>query len=140
MQITTKLTALSVSATILSGCATQPSNVSASHVSSLKYDSVDCRRLAIEASDVEVKLSSTTASLQKKANADAAFVAGSLFLWPLLLGTAATGGKAEEQELARLKGEKIAIEQASLIKNCGVKINDPSVPIVQPEASAPAAS
>jgi hypothetical protein len=127
MKTTSKLTALTVSLTILSGCATQPSNVAASHVSSLKYDNVDCRRLGIEASDVESKLSSTTASLQSSANKDAALVAGGLLFWPLWFGTAATGGKAEEQELARLKGEKIAIEQASLIKNCGVKIKDPSV-------------
>lgn len=127
MQTITKLTAFTVSVAILSGCATQPSNVAASHVSSLKYDSVDCRRLGIEASDVESKLSSTTASLQSSANKDVALVVGGLFLWPLWLGTAATGGKAEEQELARLKGEKVAIEQASLIKNCGVKIKDPSV-------------
>jgi hypothetical protein len=37
----------------------------------------------------------------------------------------ATGGKAEEQELARLKGEKEAIEKVSLIKNCGITFAEP---------------
>jgi len=125
--------ALTVSLSLISGCATQPSNVAASHVSSLKYDSVDCKRLGIEAADVEAKLSTVTASLQSKANTDAALVGASLILWPLLLGTMATGGKAEEQELARLKGEKIAIEQSSLAKNCGVTIKDPSAAAVKTE-------
>jgi hypothetical protein len=116
----------SIIGSIISGCATQPSNVVATHVSSLKYDAVDCRRLGMEAADVEAKLSSTTASLQSKANTDAILVGASLILWPFLLGTMATGGKAEEQELARLKGEKIAIEQASLNKNCGIKIKEPT--------------
>jgi len=104
---------------IISGCATRPSNVAASHVSSLKYDAVTCERLAIEADEVESKLSTTTASLESKANTDAALVAAGFLLWPLWFGTAATGGKAEEQELARLKGEKEAISKVSLIKNCG---------------------
>ena len=108
------------------GCVTRPSNIPASHVSSIKYDNVDCTRLGIEAADVESKLSSTTASLTSKANADAAYVAAGFLLWPLWFGTATTGGKAEEQELARLKGEKEAIEKSSLIKNCGVSIKDPS--------------
>ena len=127
MKTSIKVTALTVALAIISGCATQPSNVAATHVSSLKYDSVECKRLALEASEVEAKLSATTASLQTKANTDAVLVGvGAIIFWPALLGTAATGGKAEEQELARLKGEKIAIEQASLIKNCGVTIKDPS--------------
>jgi hypothetical protein len=117
----------SIIGSIISGCATQPSNVVATHISSLKYDSVDCRRLGIEAADVETKLSSTTASLQSKANTDAMLVGAGLILWPFLLGTMATGGKAEEQELARLKGEKVAIEQASLNKNCGIKIKEPTL-------------
>ena len=136
MKTSIKLIALTVSLSLISGCATQPSNVAASHVSSLKYDSVDCRRLGIEAADVESKLSSVTGSLQSKANTDAVLVGASLILWPFLLGTMATGGKAEEQELARLKGEKIAIEQASLIKNCGVTIKDPSSPVVKTEAQS----
>jgi hypothetical protein len=34
----------------------------------------------------------------------------------------ATGGKAEEQQLSQLKGQKIAIDQTSLRKNCGSSI------------------
>jgi hypothetical protein len=141
MKKSIRFIALTVSLSLVSGCATQPSNVAASHVSSLKYDSVDCRRLGIESADVEAKLSSVTSSLQSKANTDAVLIGASLILWPLLFGTMATGGKAEEQELARLKGEKIAIEQASLVKNCGGTIKDsnasPLKPETQPAISGP---
>jgi hypothetical protein len=105
---------------IVSGCATHASNVAPTSVSSLQYDGVDCKRLAIESADINMKLSTLSAKLDSKADADTALVAGSLILWPFLIGLAATGGKAEEAEVARLKGEKIAIEQTSLRKNCGV--------------------
>jgi hypothetical protein len=121
-----KVIIFSIIGSIISGCATQPSNVVATHVSSLKYDQVDCRRLGMEAADVESKLSTTTTSLQSKANTDAMLIGAGLILWPFFLGTMATGGKAEEQELAKLKGEKIAIEQASLNKNCGITIKEPT--------------
>lgn len=129
------LTVFIATAMTLNGCATQPSNVAASHVSSIKYDNVDCARLAIEASDVEQKLSSTTARLQSAANSDAGLVAAGFLFFPLWFGTAATGGKAEEQELARLKGEKIALDGVSLRKNCGVAEKSPATPVI-PVAAA----
>lgn len=116
-----KIIASALIVSLLSACATRPENVVASHVSSLKYESVDCRRIAVEADDVNAKLSSLTANLDSKATTDAVLTTvGLIVFWPALFGLAATGGKAEEQELARLKGEKAALEQASLQKNCGV--------------------
>lgn len=104
------------------GCATQPSNVAAMHVSTLKYESTDCRRLALEYDEVNGRLATTTSSLQTKANTDAALMAvGLIVFWPAMLGLAATGGRAEEQELARLKGEKEALENAGRMKNCGLR-------------------
>src|SRR5439155_12708858 len=103
----------------LSGCATQPSNVQAAYVSTMKYDAYDCRRLMREAEEVDIRLRQTTGTLQTKANTDAVLMTvGLIVFWPALLALPATGGKAEEQELGRLKGEAEALIRALKEKDC----------------------
>ena len=115
-------TALAVAlATNLAGCATQPSNVQASYVSTMKYEEYDCKRLMREAEEVDIRLRQVTGTLQSMANTDAALMTvGLIIFWPALLALPATGGKAEEQELARLKGEADALTRALKEKNCDV--------------------
>jgi hypothetical protein len=105
----------------LAGCATQPSNVQAAYVSSMKYDSYDCKRLMREAEEVDTRLRQVTGTLQSKANTDAALMTvGLIIFWPALLALPATGGKAEEQELAHLKGEAEAVTRSLKEKDCDV--------------------
>ena len=103
-----------------SGCATQPSNVQAHYVSSAKFESLDCKRLAREAEEIDIRLRTVTGTLQTKADTDAVIVGvGAILFWPVLLALPATGGKAEEQELGRLKGEADAVTRAMKDRNCG---------------------
>jgi len=113
-------TALAVALAMnLAGCATQPSNVQAAYVSSMRYDAYDCKRLMREAEEVDVRLRQVTGTLQTKANTDTALMTvGLIIFWPALLALPATGGKAEEQELARLKGEADALTRSLKEKNC----------------------
>jgi len=105
----------------LSGCATQPSNVQAAYVSTMKYDTYDCRRLMREAEEVDIRLRQTTGTLQTKATTDAVLMTvGLIVFWPVLLALPATGGKSEEQELARLKGDADALMRALKEKDCDV--------------------
>ena len=115
-------TALAVAlAANLAGCATQPSNVQPAYVSSMKYDSYDCKRLMREAEEVDTRLRQVTGTLQTKANTDAALMTvGLIIFWPALLALPATGGKAEEQELAHLKGEADALTRSLKEQNCDV--------------------
>ena len=69
---------------------------------------------------VDEKISMLTINLERDANIDAALVVAGLFLWPLWFGTAATGGKSKESELANLKGQREAIMTASNSKNCSI--------------------
>jgi hypothetical protein len=56
-----------------------------------------------------------------KASRDVAITAvGAVVFWPALLMTNGKGG-ATELEVARLKGDMDAIEQASTQKNCGIQ-------------------
>ena len=119
-----KIIAAAIIVTMLSACATRPENVVAVHVSSLKYQDVACKRIAIEMDDVNAKLTSATAALDSKATTDAVLTTvGLIVFWPALFALAATGGKPEEAELGRLKGEVKALEQASLQKGCSVSAN-----------------
>jgi len=105
----------------LAGCATQPSSVQPMYISTMKYDNYDCRRLTREAEEIDVRLRQVTGTLQSKANTDAALMTvGLIFFWPALLALPATGGKAEEQELARLKGEAEALTRALKERDCDV--------------------
>jgi hypothetical protein len=106
-------------AVVLVGCATRPENVTAHYVSSGRYDAYDCKRLVREADEVDTRVRILTGTLETKANTDAALVGvGMLLFWPALLALPATGGKAEEQELGRLKGEAQAIQRAYKEKDC----------------------
>jgi len=118
--MTTNRTAASVLiAALLAGCATQPSNVVGQYVSTGRYDAYDCARLAREADELSGRIASTSAILKKAADTDAGLMAvGLILFWPALLFLPATGGKAEEAELARLKGEYDAVNRASKERPC----------------------
>jgi hypothetical protein len=104
----------------LVGCATRPDNVIAHHVSTVRYDAYDCKRLVREADEVRARIRQLTGSLESKANTDAVLVGvGLILFWPALLALPATGGKPEEQELGRLKGEAEALQRAYKEKDCG---------------------
>ncbi len=121
-RLSMKLTAIVVTLSLgVSGCATRSSNIAAQQVSSIKYETVDCRRLMIELDDVNGKLTALSESQNSSASGDAALMAvGLVLFWPALLALPATGGgKVQEQEISRLKGEKAALEKSVLLKNCG---------------------
>ena len=102
----------------LSACTTRPSNITAMSVSPIIYDGTNCDRLKVELTNVEQKISILSGDLEKDANADVALVIAGFFFVPLWFGTMATGGKAKEQELGNLKGQKDAMKSASIGKNC----------------------
>jgi hypothetical protein len=113
-----KIVVIISSLAFLSSCTTRPSNITAMSVSPIIYDGANCDRLKVELTNVEQKISILSGDLEKDANIDTALViAGFLFI-PLWFGTMATGGKAKEQELGNLKGQKDAMKSASIGKNC----------------------
>jgi hypothetical protein len=105
---------------LLSACTTRPSNIVATSVSPILYDGANCSRLRSELMSVDEKISMLTTNLERDANIDAALVVVGFLFVPLWLGTAATGGKSKENELANLKGQREAIMTASVGKNCSI--------------------
>lgn len=132
-----KVTATAVSFAML-GCATRPENVAAHYVSGGRYDTYDCKKIVVEAEEVDARVRQLTGTLESKANTDAALVGvGLLLFWPALLALPATGGKAEEQELGRLKGEAEALQRSYKQKECANQISPATA--AAPPATDPAA-
>ena len=100
----------------VSGCATAPRNISASYVSPMQYASFTCEQIQQEMIRVSNKVKEVSGVQQSKATSDAwATGIGLIIFWPALLFL--IGGDKRE-ELARLKGEYEALEQAAIQKNC----------------------
>ncbi len=100
----------------LGGCASSPKSISASYVSPLQYQSYDCDQIAQEMHRITRKVQEVTGVQSSKASGDAVAVTASLLFWPALFFLAA--GEDKSAELARLKGEAEALEQAAVQKKC----------------------
>ena len=118
-KITTSFTSVALVAS-LSACASQPKDIPAAYVSPITYETYSCEQLGQEAQRISARAAEVTGAQKKKANNDAVATGVALGLfWPALCLIKGKGG-ATESEVARMKGEMEAIEQASIQKNCGI--------------------
>ena len=103
----------------VSGCATSPDRIAASYVSPTLYLNLTCTQLREEAIRVSARAAQATGAQSQQVTQDAvAMGVGLILFWPALFFIG--GGGTNEAEIARLKGEMEAIEQASIQKNCGM--------------------
>ena len=86
----------------------------------MQYASVSCNQLREEAARVSSRAIQATGAQDQKATGDAVAtgVAVALF-WPALF--LIKGDSTTASEVARLKGEMDALEQASIQKRCGIQ-------------------
>ncbi len=111
------------SAIALSGCAQQASEVAASYVSPLQYQSYSCNQIAQEATRVSARVSQLTGVQDQRASGDAAaMVVSAIIFWPALFFI--RGDDENAAELARLKGEFEALQQAAIQKNCNIRFGE----------------
>lgn len=116
-----KITALAVvSAMTLSACAEKSSDIAAAYVSPMQYSNYNCSQIASEAQRVSSRAAQAMGQQDKKADNDEAMMAiGMILFWPALF--ALNGDSESAGEVARLKGEMEALEQASIQKDCGIE-------------------
>ena len=108
--LVTSLAATAALAT-LAGCAKSPSSIAPASVSSNEYDHLTCKELQREQREVDLKLADATTRQNNAQTADAVGV----FL--VLIPVSALTGDAEG-DVARYKGEKIAIERSITRRDC----------------------
>jgi hypothetical protein len=109
-----------LSALALVGCASYSEKIAPAYVSLLMYEPLNCRQLAEEAGRISQRVAVAAGVQDSQASKDTAVtVVSAVIFWPALFFV--SGDNAKTAELARLKGEMEAIEQASIRKNCGIQ-------------------
>jgi hypothetical protein len=110
---------VAMSCIALVGCASRSKDVSAAYVSPVLYQGLTCEQLALEAQTISSRAAMAMGQQDQKATNDAvAVTVGLVIFWPALFFM--SGASAPTAEVARLKGEMQAIEQASIRNNCGI--------------------
>ena len=109
---------IAAAAFTLLGCASHPDKISTASVSALQYKNYSCDQLSSEEQRITNRASELYSSLKKTADTDAIQMGvGLVLFWPTLLFL--EGGDDERaRAYSNLKGEKEAIEKASIQKNC----------------------
>lgn len=103
----------------LAGCAKSSDEVSTSYVSPIQYANHDCNQLRGELARVNRQLVEKMRSQDGRADSDAvATGVGMILFWPALFFI--KGDDEHAGELARMKGEFNAIEQAAIEKRCNL--------------------
>lgn len=109
-------TALSLTA---AGCASRSEDVAAAYVSPMAYSSYSCRELGIEAQRVSAAAAAASGAQDSSRTKDVvATTAAVVIFWPAAFFVGGNG--AQTAELARLKGQMQAVEEASIQKRCGI--------------------
>jgi hypothetical protein len=112
-----ELTIAIMTTIILSGCATAPDSIVPAHVSQDRYKALDCDQLTTERKRVEASLSDARAVQGGAAANDVAAVALAIALLPVAI-VGLGGYTAIAGDLARLRGERIAISEVMETKGC----------------------
>ena len=107
----------SAGAMLLAACASKSEDVSPSYVSPVLYKNYECEELLEERMRISAKVAEVSQSQDDKAQNDAvATGVGVVLFWPALFFLAS--GSDREPELASLKGNHDAIQQAVIQKKC----------------------
>ncbi len=109
-----------IAALTLASCAEKAADVAPTYVSPLQYQSFTCPQLAAEAQRVSQAAAVASGTQDSQATKDAvATTVGVVIFWPTLF--LLNGNKQNAAQLAQLKGDMDAIQQASIQKNCGIQ-------------------
>lgn len=101
------------------GCASKSSEITATYVSPIMYQNHSCAQLAQEAQGVSARAQQVSGAQDaKRTNDQIATGVAIVIFWPAAFFVGGDGPVAAE--LAQLKGQMTAIEQASIQKNCGI--------------------
>lgn len=103
---------------VLAGCASKSKDIKATYVSLLEYQNYSCSQIGKELKRVNRRLIDVSGAQDDTAGNDAvAMGVGLVLFWPSLFFIA---GDDQKEEVARLKGEYDALEQAAIEKDCDI--------------------
>src|ERR1700722_16174661 len=107
-------------ASVLAGCASRSGDIAEAYVSPLQYQSYSCAQRREEAARVSARAAVASGAQDQNATNDTiATTAAVILFWPAAFMIKGNGANA--QEVAQLKGDMDAIEQANIQKKCGIQ-------------------
>ncbi len=110
--------ALIGAALLLAGCASKSEDIGPAYISPVTYQNFTCQQLQVEAQNVSQRAAVASGRQDKARKNDVVkTTVGVVLFWPVLLFNEGDGAKANE--VANLKGQMQALQQASVQKNCG---------------------
>src|ERR1700688_4979881 len=111
----------------LGGCASSAADISPAYVSPVAYQSYTCQQLAMEAQAISTRAATLSGAQDKQRTNDGVATAAAIVIfWPAAFCVA--GDKQTAPELAQMKGQMDAVEQASIAKKCGIQFEGPRPP------------
>jgi hypothetical protein len=104
----------------LAGCASASSDIAPAYISPVMYQQYTCPQLAQEAQGVSQRAAALSGAQDQKRTQDGlATAAAVVIFWPAAFFVG--GDKQTAAELAQMKGQMVAIEQASIAKKCNIQ-------------------
>jgi len=104
----------------LGGCASAASDIAPAYISPVAYQSYTCQQLALEAQAISTRAATLSGAQDSQRTKDGiATAAAVVIFWPaaFLVG----GDKQTAAELSQMKGQMVAVEQASVAKKCNIQ-------------------
>jgi hypothetical protein len=107
-------------AAALGGCASSASDVAPAYVSPVAYQSYTCQQLALEAQSISTRAATLSGAQDSQRSKDGLVTAAAIVVfWPAAFFVG--GDKQTAAELSQMKGQMVAIEQASIAKKCSIQ-------------------
>jgi hypothetical protein len=104
----------------LGGCASSAADITPAYISPVVYQTYTCVQLAQEAQAVSTRAAALSgAQDHQRTNDGLATAAAVVIFWPAAFFVG--GDKQTAAELAQMKGQMVAIEQASIAKKCNIQ-------------------
>jgi hypothetical protein len=104
----------------LAGCASSSADITPAYVSPVMYQSYNCQQLALEAQGVSTRAAALSGVQDSQRTKDQWTTAAAVVVfWPAAFFV--QGDKQNAAELAQMKGQMVAIEQASIAKKCNIQ-------------------
>jgi hypothetical protein len=111
----------------LGGCASSSAEITPAYISPVAFQGYTCQQLALEAQSLSTRAASLSGVQDSQRTKDQWSTAAAVVIfWPaaFLVG----GDKQTAAELAQMKGQMVAVEQASIEKKCNIKFENKSPP------------
>jgi hypothetical protein len=107
-------------AAALGGCASTSADIAPAYVSPVTYQSFTCQQLSLEAQSISTRAAALSGTQDSQRTKDGVATAAAIVIfWPAAFFVG--GDKQNAAELAQMKGQMVAVEQASIAKNCGIQ-------------------